>query len=199
MTTFEIPKEWRELSERKAAHLAGISRTTLRNRHIVDGCEKPMSLVTRDDDTTYIPLEEIKRLYNETALKNLRNILENNEVSEKPEDSLVQKPGYTTQNVPERPEDQLKDQLKNQFITMTSEAYLSLSQSLKSLKTELEQEKIKNKDLEATLTEEKQRAEKYYDEMTISLRLLESKSQTIDQLTSKQGSHEKSWWKKLFG
>jgi len=134
MTTFEIPREWRELSERKAAQLAGISRTTLRNRHLVDGCEKPLSLVTRDDDTAYIPLEEIKRLYNETVLKNLRNILEGNEVPEKPFAQLVQKPSYTTQHVPEKPEDQLKDQLKTQSITMTSEAYLSLSQSLDNLK-----------------------------------------------------------------
>ena len=205
MQALNIPKEWLELNERNAAKIAGVSRTTLRTKHLVDGCPEPISRKTRPDNSTYIPFDEIHRIYGEQALSNLNDLIKEKEKTSTSNETTVQKPNHTNEIDQEKPE----NQLKNQTITMSSETYLNLKLRLDALEKELEHKNELFGQLQNSLTDEKQRSEKYFSDLQTHMKLLEDKSAkerdykadmdaAIASLQA-QVQQKPNFWQRLFG
>ena len=168
-TLDNVPIEYRELSERKAADLCGFHKTTLRRRHLVDGCDQPISRKHRADGSMYIPIEELIRLYGEKIFTNLKEILANGGKAKEPEKNHGSEPNVTSVLIPEEPE----DQLKNQSISISSQDYLELKLKLQKLETE-------KLDLQSKADE----IQGFYEDLKQSMKLLEDKSKAKEDAES---------------
>jgi hypothetical protein len=178
-----IPEEYRELSERKAADLAGISRSTFRRRHLEYGATQTISLTTQPDGSKVIPFTEVYRVYGDVVFENLKK-----QTTEPENHSFqVKKNGSgpidTTQKEP-------MNQKENPFLTLKLSEYMELKVGLASKEVELEQlnkrleeQKRLIEDSKHREIRERDRADKLFEELQASIRLLEDKSSKIPQQT----------------
>ena len=179
MTTWDIPEEYRELSERKAAEIAGVSRSKFRRRHLEANAPDSISLNSRTDGSKYIPFLEVHRLYGETALLNLKRL--QSEPENQP--NHIQKSGSEPNDTnPNEPMNQTDLNPSQSTVSVKFNEYISIKTKLASQEVELEQLKKRLDEQKNLLADaksrelsERARADKLFEELQASRRLLEDK------------------------
>lgn len=185
-----IPKEFLRLTITQAYELMGIPRSTFNYKHLAEKTariDEKLSISLDENGNKYIDASEMRRVFKDAFLERIKDSLEH------PKESPIKQTWAQDLDI-EHP--------KN---TLTYEEELELKFDLKEARKDLERERERIKSLENTLLEERRRvmeaearAEKYYSDLTGSMKLLESKSETIDQLIAEQNKLKKPWWKKIF-
>jgi predicted RNase H-like nuclease (RuvC/YqgF family) len=180
MDTLNIPEDYRELSERKAAELAGVSRSTFRRRHLEGDALKTVSQKTRQDGSKFIPFEEVYRLYGATVLENLRKTSEEPKNQMNHTFTIGSEPIDTTQ---ESSQNQVINHYKNGVLSVRLHEYMDLKTELASKEAELAALKKRIEDQKRQLEEskerefyERERVARFLDELQFSRRLLEDKN-----------------------
>lgn len=74
----DIPSDWQKLSEKRAAEIIGIPRTSFRRKHLEDGSAEVMTVIV-ENGKKLIPFSELFRVYGERALTNLRDLQDDKE------------------------------------------------------------------------------------------------------------------------
>lgn len=185
-----IPKEFLRLNITQAYELMGIPRSTFNYKHLSEKTsrlEDKLSLCMDENGNKYIDATEMRRVFKDAFLERVKEAIEH------PIKSEIKH--TQTSNL----------DIEHPIKSLTFQEELELKFELKEAKKDLERERERLKFLENTLSEERRRvieaearAEKYYSDLTGSMRLLENKSQTIDQLIAEQSNLKKPWWKKIF-
>jgi|GEM_PF-5267195 len=183
MSLWNIPEEYRELSERKAANLAGVSRSAFRRRHLEADAIEVISLCSRQDGSKFIPFEEIHRIYGEKAILNLKKL--QNEPKDHKNHSLKSgsEQNDTTKKEPMNQKNQTLEQIS---ISVQISEYISLKTKLASQATELEELKKRLNEQKYLLDQAKDRekieqlrTDRLLEELQTSRRLIEDKLSKI--------------------
>ena len=203
MTTQEtldnIPKKYLKPNISLSAEIVGINRSSFHMEYVKEG------KVTRSEDERgkpYINIQELIRVFGfNTVIEGIKN-LETPEIEAKnTEDTLNSVKNSANKHNPTQTKTQ-----ETALKTLTYDEFLDLKLKLQASEKDLERDRERIKMLEASLSEEKQRtreaesrAEKYYGDLTGSMRLLEDKTKTIDNLLADQAFQKQPWWKKILG
>lgn len=196
MTALQIPEEWRELSQAKAAEIAGVPKTSFRRKHIDDGCTEPITISKRPDGSEYIAFDEVYRLYREVATQNLRALT-----------SGQTGPKTKTQNGFSGP---LQTVLKNTMDQTEKDPYMKVRVSeFVELQKNLAKAQAEASQLKDQATKAEDRANKYYGDLQSHMKQLEDKRQKETEYRSEiseiktllaiqQQERKLSWWERLF-
>ena len=198
MTTQEtldnIPKKYLKPNISLSAEIVGINRSSFHMEYVKEG------KVTRSEDERgkpYINIQELIRVFGfNTVIEGIKNL-------ETP-DSETKNTNNSSENSNNKHNPAHLETQETALKTLTYDEFLDLKLKLQASEKDLERDRERIKLLEASLIEEKQRtreaesrAEKYYGDLTGSMRLLEDKTKTIDSLLAEQAFQKQPWWKKL--